>query len=376
MSHERDNEEPEPAAYGPPARGVGRGRGQRVRSHRRALKIGGWVTLGVVALGGAGLAALWSQLDGNIQGTDINTALGQDRPDKRDNGAMNILLLGSDSRAGTHGKYGSGVSGARSDTAMVLHIDKSHRKADVVSVPRDTLVNRPACPKPGGGSAPAAQKSMFNASYQAGGPACTVKTVEKMSGVRMDHYLEVDFKGFRTLIDELGGVDIQTERAIADKDSQLSLSAGHHTLRGEQALELVRTRHGVGDGSDLGRIQLQQSFIKALMHRVRSLGLTDNPAKLYDLADTATRSVSTDSELASARELLDLADELQGIKPGNMNMTTLPVTYDPQHKQRVIPLTKDAQQVWEALRQDRAIPKSATSKSAGDQSDSPVSSGA
>jgi anionic cell wall polymer biosynthesis LytR-Cps2A-Psr (LCP) family protein len=104
-----------------------------------------------------------------------------------------------------------------------------------------------------------------------GGPACTVKTVEKMSGVRMDHYLEVDFKGFQKFVDELGGVDITTHRAIKDAGSHLSLSAGKHTLKGEQALALVRTRHGVGDGSDLGRIQLQQTFIKALIHRAESI---------------------------------------------------------------------------------------------------------
>jgi LCP family protein required for cell wall assembly len=243
----------------------------------------------------------------NLKGTDINAALGNNRPHAGHTGAMNILLLGSDSRAGTHGTYGHGVTGARSDTAMVLHVDKSHTTASVVSIPRDTMVDRPQCAKPSGATAPGQHQSMFNAAYQVGGPACTVKTVEKMSGVRMDHYLEVDFKGFQTFVDELGGVDITTHRAIKDAGSHLSLSAGRHTLKGEQALALVRTRHAVGDGSDLGRIQLQQTFIKALIHRTESNGVVSNPARTYQLADTATRTVSTDSALASADKLLGLA---------------------------------------------------------------------
>ncbi|MCX4819381.1 LCP family protein [Streptomyces sp. NBC_01142] len=361
---------PTPADYGP-----GKVYRSRRRARLRSLRIAAWVALGVVSVGGGGLAYLWSQLDGNIQGTDINTALGHDRPGEQHDGSMDILLLGSDSRAGTHGQYGTGVSGARSDTAMVLHVDKSHQKASVVSVPRDTIVERPHCAKPQGGTAPAEHQAMFNESYQVGGPACTVKTVEKMSGVRMDHYLEVDFNGFTKLIDELGGVDITTSKAIKDDSSHLSLTAGRHTLKGEQALELVRTRHAVSDGSDLGRIQLQQAFIKALIHRFDSIGLASDPTKLYDLADTATRTVSADSDLASASKLLRLAKDLKGITPGHMNMVTLPVTYDPQDPGRVVPLDKASHRVWDALRDDRPIPRSAAKNSVGDRGDSPVTAG-
>ena len=122
---------------------------------------------------------------------------------------------------------------------------------------------------------------MFNTAYEVGGPACAVKTVEQMSGIRMDHYVEVDFTGFKKLIDALGGVPVTTNKPIKDDKSHLDLQAGKHTLNGEQALGLVRTRHGVvGDGSDLGRIQLQQAFIKALIGQVKSVGVFSNPAKL------------------------------------------------------------------------------------------------
>ncbi|MEU6660196.1 LCP family protein [Streptomyces sp. NPDC046821] len=332
--------------------------------------------LGLALVAGGGAAYAWSHLNGNLKSTDINAALGKNRPDASHTGAMNILLLGSDSRAGTHGQYGSGVVGARSDTAMVLHVDKTHKKASVVSIPRDTMVERPACAKPSGGTVPAARQAMFNEAYAVGGPACAVKTVEHMSGLRMDHFVEVDFTGFKKFVDELGGVDITTHRAIKDNASHLSLSAGKHTLKGEQALALVRTRHGVGDGSDLGRIQLQQAFIKALIHRAESIGVVSDPVRAYDIANTVTKSVSADTGLASANKLLGLAKDLKGIKPADMHMITLPVRYDTQDAGRVLPLPKESRQVWQALRADRPIPKSVTANSVGARTDSPVTAGA
>ncbi|MFF2503442.1 LCP family protein [Streptomyces sp. NPDC058067] len=362
---------PEHADYGP-----ANTHRSRSGSRKRRWRAVTGAALGVALVAGGGVAYAWSHLNGNLKSTDINTALGKNRPDASHDGAMNILLLGSDSRAGTHGRYGSGIAGARSDTAMVLHVDKAHKKASVVSIPRDTMVERPACAKPSGGTVPGARQAMFNEAYEVGGPACTVKTVEKMSGVRMDHYLEVDFEGFKKFVDELGGVDITTHRAIKDANSHLSLSAGKHTLKGEQALALVRTRHGVGDGSDLGRIQLQQAFIKALIHRAESIGVISNPARAYDLADTATKTVSADTGLASADKLLGLAKDLKGISPAHMNMVTLPVSYDTQDAGRVLPLPKATHQVWQALRHDRPIPKSATANSVAARTDSPVSAGA
>lgn len=377
MPHESHDEHPAHPVDGPsvPGYGPARVRGSRRRPRKKALRYVAWGALGLTLVGGGGVAYAWQHLNGNIQGTDVNAALGHDRPAEQRDGSMNILLLGSDSRAGTHGRYGSGVSGARADTAMVLHVDKSHHKASVVSIPRDTLVQRPRCTQSHGGGAAGAQQAMFNSSYQVGGPACTVKTVEKMSGLRMNHYLEVDFKGFQKLIDELGGVDITTHKAIKDPNSGLSLTAGKHTLKGEDALALVRTRHGVGDGSDLGRIQLQQAFIKALIHRANTVDPLSDPAKSYGLADTATKTISADSDLASADKLIGLAKELKGISPDRTDMVTMPVTYDARDSGRVLPLDKASHRVWTALRHDEPIPKTATKESVGDRTDSPVSAG-
>jgi LCP family protein required for cell wall assembly len=322
-------------------------------ARRRALRVTAWAAAGLVLLGGAGAGYLYLRLNGNIKSVDIDSALGTDRPAALGNGAMDILVLGSDSRSGANAAYGRDGGTARSDTAMVVHLHKGHKSADVVSVPRDTLVPRPPCATPGGGVEPAARWAMFNSAYEAGGPACAVKTVEAMTGLRMDHYIEVDFTGFKHLVDALGGVPLTTTGAIHDPQSHLDLAAGHHTLDGEQALGLVRTRHGVADGSDLGRIQLQQAFIKALI----------------SVADTATKAVTTDSDLASVGDLMGLGRSVRNLRSEHVRMVTLPVRYSVSDPNRVEPIPARAAMVWAALRADRPVPAAATRGSAAEDVD-------
>lgn len=352
---------PEPGETG--SRPRGRGRRRKARSTRRkALLATAWTAAGVVVLGGVGAGYLYFKLNGNIKSVDIDQALGNDRPSKLDNGSENILVLGSDTRSGANKKLGGGTDdgSARSDTAMIVHVYEGHKKASVVSIPRDTLIDRPRCTDTKGTLHPAATGVMFNEAYGTGGAACAVKTVESITGIRMDHYLEVDFAGFQKLIDDLGGVPVTTTKSINDPQSHLKLPAGTHTLGGRQALGLVRTRHGVGDGSDLGRIQLQQAFVKALLGQVKHVGVLTSPKKLYDLADTATKTVTTDSDLGSVNSLIDFADGLKGIGPKHMTMITMPVQYDPANPNRVLMEKRKAQLVWDALKNDRSVPKSAT----------------
>ncbi|MGQ4374087.1 LCP family protein [Streptomyces sp. SAS_267] len=357
---------PEPVIPGDPGDSTPprpKGSRRKARSPRRkALLVTAWTAAGVVALGGAGAGYLFFKLNGNLTSVDINQALGSDRPLKVDNGSENILVLGSDTRSGTNKKLGGGADdgSARSDTAMIVHVYKGHKRASVVSVPRDTLVERPSCTDSKGTVHGAVSGAMFNSAYSTGGAACAVKTVESMTGIRMDHYIEIDFSGFQKLIDDLGGVTITTTKAISDHESHLHLAAGSHELNGKQALGLVRTRHGVGDGSDLGRIQLQQAFMKALVDQVKHIGLLSNPKKLYDLADTATKTVTTDSDLGSVTDLASFAGGLKGIGSSRMTMVTMPVRYDPADANRVLVEKKKAELVWKALKADKPIPKAAT----------------
>ncbi|MEV6807497.1 LCP family protein [Streptomyces sp. NPDC051132] len=351
----------EPGPTGPCRRGKGRRR-KAPSAGRKVLRATAWTAAGIVVLGGTGVGYVYFKLNGNLHSVDLNQALGADRPTKADNGSENILVLGSDTRAGNNKKLGGGADdgSARSDTAMIVHVYEGHQRAGVVSIPRDTLVDRPECTDTRGTSHPAASGVMFNEAYSTGGAACAVKTVESLTGIRMDHYLEVDFDGFQQLIDDLGGVRLTTTKDIRDPQSHLDLAAGAHTLDGRQALGLVRTRHGVGDGSDLGRIQLQQAFIKALIDQVKHVGVFTDPKRLYHLADTATKAVTTDSDLGSVNSLIDFADGLKGIGPSHMKMVTMPVQYDPANPNRVLLDTAKAQLVWNALRNDRPIPEAAT----------------
>ncbi|MEZ0090532.1 LCP family protein [Streptacidiphilus sp. EB129] len=346
------------SATGAPNGGPGRG---RPWSRRRRVLVGAvcGVTAVVVLCAAVGGFLYW-KLNSNLRTVDIGAALGSDRPAASAAGAMNILVLGSDSRSGANGQLAGGADDgtSRSDTSMVVHINERHDHADVVSIPRDTLVDRPACTSvKGTGTVAAVQGAMVNSAYEVGGPACAVKTVEAMTGLRMDHFVEVDFSGFAKLIDALGGVTVTTTVDIDDTDSGLHLQAGTHRLGGDQALAFVRTRHGVGDGSDLGRIQLQQQMIKSILVQLQSLDLWSSPTKLYDMADTATSSITTDSDLGSVASLISFAESLKGIGADRTAGVTMPNTVAPSDANRVVPLEPEATALWTALRADLPVPQ-------------------
>ncbi|WP_432101570.1 LCP family protein [Streptomyces sp. WAC 04229] len=333
------------------------------RAPRRRRRWGRIVLLSLVvlllALGGTGYW-LYSGLNGNIDGVDLDKALGSDRPEKLPTSGQNLLVLGSDSRAGDNASLGTGkVAGARSDTALVVHIPEGRKQAVAVSIPRDTLVTRPECEKSDGSALPEAERVMFNSVYSQAGPACVVKTVEKMSGVRMDHYMEIDFAGFKGLVDAIGGVPVTVEEPIKDPASGLDLSAGTHTLDGTESLAFVRTRHGVGDGSDLGRIGLQQEFLIALLSEVKKQDLLGSPTKTYKIADSLTAALTTDSELASLTSLADFARSMNGVDPATMETIMLPVAYDKADPNRVVAAEPQAAELWKAVRSDSEIPESA-----------------
>ncbi|MER5215058.1 LCP family protein [Streptomyces sp. NPDC002838] len=341
----------------------GRRRGRR----SRALKAAGLTLAGALVLGAAVAGWAYWHLNSNIKSVDINNALGDDRPPKAvttptpsgtvsasplPTGSLNILVLGSDSRSGKENQeLGGGDSeGARSDTAMVVHLDAGRTKATVVSIPRDTLVTRPSCPLPSGGSTSVAYNSMFNNAYSVGGPVCAVKTVESITDVRMDHYIEIDFAGFARLVDALGGVTVTTDEDIDDEDSHLKLEAGTHDLDGAQALALARTRHGIGDGSDLGRIGLQHKLVKALLEQISATNLLSDPAKLYRVADAVTGSLTTDTGLDSLTELMRLGESLRGLPADEVTTVTMPVLPAPSDRNRVVADEPEAGELWESLR--------------------------
>jgi LCP family protein required for cell wall assembly len=343
------------------------GAGGAVGRRPRALRIAG-LALAAALVPGA-VAGGWADrhLNGNITSVDINSALGDDRPARAvvppsangsaaasplPTGSLNILVLGSDSRSGKDNRAlgGGDSSGARSDTAMVVHIDAGRTRATVVSIPRDTLVTRPSCPLASGGSTATAHQAMFNSAYAVGGPVCAVKTAERLTGVRMDHYLEIDFSGFARLVDALGGVDVTIGQDIDDDKSHLHLGAGPHHLDGTRALALARTRHGIGDGSDLGRIGLQQKLVRAVLEQIAGTDLLSDPVKLYRVANTVTASLTTDTGLDSLNELMSLGRSLEGLTADRVETVMMPVVTAPSDPNRVVAKEPAADDLWTSLR--------------------------
>lgn len=289
--------------------------------------VGGGAVLVFVGALGVGWAA-YQKLDGNI--TSDRTAADElarfekERPTALVRGAQNILLIGSDSRSGDgNDEYGRDSGTERSDTTILLHLAADRRSATAVSLPRDLMVDVPSCRRPDG-SRTEPVFTMFNYAFQSGGSACTVRTVERMTDIRIDHHVVVDFSGFKEMVDAVDGVEVCLTEPIHDKQAKLRLPAGKVKLNGEQALGYVRARKSLGDGSDTERMDRQQRFLAALAAKVRGNDVLLNPVKLYPVLDAATSSLTTDPGLASLRGLYDLVRGLRTIPMEKVQFLTVP----------------------------------------------------
>lgn len=327
----------------------------------------------VVAIGGGAASWVYQKLDGNIEAADIDDRLGDNRPVSLSPGAKNILVVGSDSRDGTDGKYGKGFNTMQSDTLMIVHIAANREWASVISLPRDSWVEIPSCDK-GNGKTSKSHHSKINESYAIGGmdgdvagaAACTIRTVEHNTGLRMDHFMSMDFQGFKGMVDALDGVEVCPEEAIDDKKAHLKLPAGCQTIKGEDALGYVRARYSVGDGSDTSRIGRQQEFMDALAKKAQSK-LTNGKA-MYDFMEAFTSSLTTDPKLAGVRPLYDLARSVQGIPSKRLTFMTVP-NYPrerdvPTDKANIVWQYPQAETLFTALAQDKPISKKKLEESA------------
>ncbi|MEU9519454.1 LCP family protein [Streptomyces sp. NPDC048224] len=351
---------------GTAASGGGRGQGASAsgdglkrRRRRRRLGIAGIVTV-VLAGGAAGVGwAVYAKLSGNITSDEAAAAelarYEKERPASQARGAQNILLIGSDSRAGDgNARYGRDSGTERSDTTILLHLAAGRDSVTAVSLPRDLMVRVPGCHRPDG-SLTAPAFTQFNYAFAVGGSACSIRTVEKLTGVRVDHHVVVDFEGFKEMVDALDGVQVCLRKPVDDKDAKLRLPAGRVTLDGEQALGYVRARKSLGDGSDTDRMDRQQHFLGALVSKVQSNGVLLNPVKLYPVLDAATSSLTTDPDLASLRGLYDLVRGLRGVPTERVQFLTVPresYAGDANRDQLVQP---DAEKLFTRLRTDEPV---------------------
>ncbi|MFE1290410.1 LCP family protein [Streptomyces sp. NPDC058751] len=322
----RPQRPPQPSPARRPARRSGGRPVRPVRRRRPRWAVRALTTLSVVVLASAGIGhAVLNGLDADIARVDPFRDM-KNRPEGGH--GMNLLMVGTDGREkvgeAERRRYRLGGAPCRcTDTVMIVHISEDRERASIVSLPRDSYAEAPAHTDAVTGRRHPPHPLKLNAAYAEGGPPLTVRTVEKMTHVKIDHYLEVDFTSFMKTVDVLGGVRICTAQPLKDRYTGLDLAAGTHLLRGGQALQYVRSRHTDGS-SDLGRMRRQQRFLASLVSRATSSGVLLNPMRFRDVTRAVLGSVRADKGFGTD-EMLDLGRAMRNFSPSSSEFTTVPI---------------------------------------------------
>ncbi|MEU7134819.1 LCP family protein [Streptomyces sp. NPDC046261] len=314
------------------------------------------VVLVVTSVGGY---LLYQHFNNNIDKVDVG--INNDAVTK---GPVNILIIGTDKRSGDGNTgYGDDGSVGHADTTLLFHVSEDRTNATALSIPRDMITDIPACPTKKGGTTrtiPGSKGVRFNESLgqEERDPGCTWRTVEQLTGLKVTHFMMADFNAVKKLSSAVGGVEVCLAKDINDPDSHLKLGKGRHTVEGEQALAFVRTRHSVGFGGDLSRIELQQQFLSSMIRKMKAGDTLTNPKKLYNLADAATNSLTVDTGIGSVSKLTALAKELSKVNLKNITFATVPVIDNPAegkvHKTVVLDKAK-AEPLFAMVRQDVSL---------------------
>ena len=351
-----------------PRRGARARRGRPVRRGRRALRIAGvCLALAVLVTAGAGWL-FYEHLNGNINSVSLDGKGGTEKADAFGRTPINILVMGSDGRTSKADcKLGGGCArtgvqaGSNADVQMVVHISADRSNATVMSIPRDTMTKVPACKDSSTGRSTAGYYGQINSALQYG-PACQVATVHQLTGIPIDHFVKLDFSGVVKMSDAVGGVSVCVTDDVYDTYSHLKLSEGDHTLKGVAALEFVRSRHGFGDGSDLGRTISQHIFLGAMIRKFKSAGTLTDPSAVYDLADAATKALTVDDGLGTVKRLIGLATDVNKVPTKRMTFTTMQTGADPGDSNRVV-VGSGAKALFSAIADDRSLTTGSGKKS-------------
>ena len=333
---------------------------------RRGRWLGGIAIVAMVGVVGTSLVAYaqYRSVLGSIHRENVTAAMLGHRPPYT--AGLNILVIGSDSRAGLGHKFGANVQGARSDTSMLLHIAPGHTRADIVSFPRDSMVPTLACSNDGlghaGQTAAPGQLERLNATFSAGGAPCLWKTLEQTTGIRIQHFVEVNFAGFQAIVNDVHGVPVCLPFAINNAQSRLHLSAGKHVVNGGQALAFVRLREDVGEGSDTQRIQRQQYFLAAVMQKLRTTGLLGQPSRVYTVVRDVAKSLTTDSGL-DLNTMLRIATSMKSLSSSAVQFITVPVVPYPGDPAAELSWEQpQAGRLFRAVEADRELPAATKNK--------------
>lgn len=341
-----------------PSARPGRRRAPR-RTGRTVLRVLGGVTLVMAMVMGLTSLYYYRSLSGNITSVDIGDQL-TNRPTMPEyegpHGPLNILVMGSDTREGAGNDVGGEVDGTqRSDTTILLHISADRKTVYGISMPRDAMVDRPDCIGDDGDTIPGENPAMFNSAFTVGGPACTVQTVEQLTGVRINNFVVVDFAGFKGMVDALGGVEVCLPHPVVDVKAKVDLPAGTQTLEGTQALGYVRMRHEEASANgDLGRMKRQQAFIASMIKKVASSSTLLRPDKVAGFLKAATKSLTTDEGLGSIPKMAGLALQLRNTDLSDITFVTVPnVAWAPDPNR--VEWTSDADALWQRVIADEPL---------------------
>ncbi len=343
----------------------GRRSGRRRAGRRhRALR---WsaTTLAVLILGTAGAGYLYYRhLNGNIdkgERSSGDSKAHKTEPNAAGQTPLNILLLGSDSRASDANVALGGGKNHRdnpplADVQMLIHLAADRKSAAVVSIPRDTRVDIPACKDPDTGKEFPATNAIINTSLARGGAGCTLATWENLTGVYIDHWMTIDFAGVVSMADAVGGVEVCVNQNVWDRPlpgvpggSGLKMTKGPHKVKGEEALQWLRTRHAWG--SDPLRARAQHMYMNSMIRTLKSQNVFTDAGRLMDLAEAATKSLTVSEEIGTVKKLYDLGMQLKTVPTDRITMTTIPTVEDPEDKNHLLPAA-DANKMWAMLRDD------------------------
>lgn len=343
--------------------GAAAGGGPRWRRPSRRALFGGMSIIAMFAVVATSLAAYakYRGVVGSIHRENVTAAMLGKRPPFT--AGLNILVIGSDSRQGLGRKFGSDVLGARSDTSMLLHIAPGHTRADIISFPRDSMVPVLACANDQQGhpgqSAQPGELERLNATFSAGGAPCLWKTLEQETGIRIQHFVEVDFAGFQSIVNDVGGVPVCLPFAINNPQARLHLAAGKRVVNGAQALAFVRLRENIGQGSDTQRIQRQQYFLAAVMQRLKSTNLLSQPSRIFNVVRDVAKSLTTDSGL-DLSTMLRIADSMKSLSSSSVQLVTVPVVpYVGDPTAELSWAQPQSDRMFRAIEADRDLPTSA-----------------
>ncbi len=340
--------------------GGARRRGKRRGRAKARHTVGKVVLASLVAVGlatGLGVVYIYRHLNDNLNVQDLSGQL-KNRPDKKhvETGPkepLNILVMGSDTRDGEGNNIDNLTGGGeRSDTTIMFHLSADRDTAYGISIPRDTLVDRPDCYAKNGDVIPGASDVMWNEAFSVGGPACTMQQFEQLTDIRLDNYVVLDFGGFQDMVDAIDGVEVCIPEDISDPAHGINIPAGTREIAGKEALNYVRARYTLGDGSDIGRIKRQQAFIAAMASKVMARGTLARFDRLVGFLDAATSSLQTDIE--SVLQMGKVGIGFKNIGLDNIKFVTVPFQYSTAQPGRV-EFLPEAKQLWQRVIDDEPL---------------------